>query len=506
MAVAALEHEQSAAVSRGAHLAFLVGGERAAIPLSRVSTVVRPPEITDLPLSPRAVLGLANLRGSVTAIIGLHAAMRLPEAAITDRSRVIVLEHETPVGLLVDQLQGVVEVALDEIEPASAETPETGDILSGILRGSRHGSATLIVDLDRLLGRVFTAAARRTSTAIPARQAAERALTTTVSHERVLVSFVSDGEEYAVPITAVREIVALPATVSRVPHAQDHVLGVVTLRDRLVPLVSARALLGLPPAPAGSGGKVLVLSVEDQALVGLVVDQPREILRVEEGAVEPVPVLLARDMSGDIEGICRLDGGRRLVSIISPSHLLRSDAVVHALAVGGQQEAAMREARVGGEAETEQFITFRVGRVEYGLPIGVVDEVIGVPEQLTEIPKAPAYVAGVVNRRGTVVPVIDQRRRFDLPASEATARHIVVIALGSIRVGLMVDSVTSVLKVPADAIGPAPELSSEQSRLISRIANLGDRVVLLLSPENLASAEEVGTLAEVASGAADGPE
>ena len=99
------------------------------------------------------------------------------------------------------------------------------------------------------------------------------------------------------------------------------------------------------------------------------------------------------------------------------------------------------------QSSSETFVIFRLGNVEYGLPSSCVEQVVAVPERLTAIPKAPGFIEGVINHRGTVLPVIDQRRRFAMTGT-ARSRHIIVAALGAARAGLMVDAVTGVLKIP----------------------------------------------------------
>ena len=111
-------------------------------------------------------------------------------------------------------------------------------------------------------------------------------------------------------------------------RSETAVLGVVTLRDRLLPLVSLRALLGLPrDAHANSAARCVVLSM-GQGAVGVVADRTREILRIDPGLIDPAPALLTRG-AGDAEitSICRLDQGKRLVAVLSPDRLFRSDLV-----------------------------------------------------------------------------------------------------------------------------------------------------------------------------------
>ena len=201
--------------------------------------------------------------------------------------------------------------------------------------------------------------------------------------------------------------------------------------------------------------------------------------------------------TAEVQSICRLDGGSRLVSVLAPDQLLRREAVAGAVAgdvetMGG--DMAQREQAAG---DVEQFIVFHLNREDYAVPIGAVDEITRVPDELTRIPKAPAFIEGLMNLRGTVVPVIDQRRRLDLPAAARNPRQrIIVITFDGLKAGFLVDAVSQLLKIPVAAIGPAPELSEEQFRLISRVANLEDqdRMILIVDAPQLLNRDELGLL------------
>ena len=147
----------------------------------------------------------------------------------------------------------------------------------------------------------------------------------------------------------------------------------------------------------------------------------------------------------------------------------------------------------------EQFVIFRLGDQEYGLPIHAVDEIARPPDHITRLPKSPAFIDGVMNLRGIVVPIVDLRRRFEIASkSSASAQRILVLAVGGGKTGFMVDSVSEVMKVPADAIRPAPEVSAEQMRLIGRVANLDaqGRMILLVDPAQLLDRVEADVLAK----------
>ncbi|MGH8328727.1 MAG: chemotaxis protein CheW, partial [Steroidobacteraceae bacterium] len=143
------------------------------------------------------------------------------------------------------------------------------------------------------------------------------------------------------------------------------------------------------------------------------------------------------------------------------------------------------------------FLVFRLGEDEFGLPIDAVVEVARVPDQITRLPKTPKFLEGVVNLRGEVLPVIDQRRRFDMPPlGKVDGRRLIVVKTERHRAGVIVDSVSDVLRSSSSAIEPAPELTDDTSRLVRGLVNLpaSNRIVLLLDPMELLTRAEQGLL------------
>ena len=138
--------------------------------------------------------------------------------------------------------------------------------------------------------------------------------------------------------------------------------------------------------------------------------------------------------------------------------------------------------------DEEQVVVFRLGKEEFGVPIESVQEIVRVSSELTQVPKAPADIEGVVNLRGAVLPVMDLRRRLGLDTIERSDRQrIIVLLIDRVRTGFIVDSVAEVLKIHKSNIEPAPRLSDAQARLLTRMANLEKqkRMVQLIDPQHL---------------------
>jgi purine-binding chemotaxis protein CheW len=150
--------------------------------------------------------------------------------------------------------------------------------------------------------------------------------------------------------------------------------------------------------------------------------------------------------------------------------------------------------------DDEQVVVFRLDKEEFGVPIHSVQEIVRVPDELIHVPRAPAFVEGVINLRGSVLPVIDLRTRLGLPRGERSDRQrIMVFLIADVRTGFIVDQVAEVLKIPKAVIEPVPTLSSGQGRLLSRMANMEKqkRMVQLLEPAYLVEGDELANLAAV---------
>ena len=487
-----------------AHLVVTrVGEEALGFRLEAISEIIRVPPLAHMPLAPRSLLGLANLRGAVLPVVSLRRLLGLPDAPLDDAARIVVIAGHAAVGLAVDRVDAFIEIAADQLADDRAGAGRLDpDILDGVVKGAEGADTIKIVDPTPMLQRAFERIGARTGTATAA-AAADVAIASAPgrgvaeAQRTALVSFDLGAQEYALPLDRVREIVQLPGAVTEIAGSETAVLGVVTLRGRLLPLVSLRALLGMPQQDErGAKRKVIVVSIGN-ASVGVVADRTREILRIDPGLIDPAPALLTRGAGdAEIESICRLDGGTRLVGILSPDRLFRSDLVRRVLADAGNDNA---ESVAKQDMTDEQFIVFRLGAQDYGLPIAAVAEITKAPEQIARMPKAPAFIDGVMNLRGTVLPIMDLRRRFDLPSDAAGAgRRILVVAAGGAQAGFVVDAVSEVLKVRAEDIQPAPELSKEQMRLIGRVVNLQARIILLIDPAQLLTEGEASAVAALA--------
>jgi len=147
-------------------------------------------------------------------------------------------------------------------------------------------------------------------------------------------------------------------------------------------------------------------------------------------------------------------------------------------------------------AAAREYLTFRLDREEYGIDILKVQEIRGY-EVPTRIAHAPEFFKGVVNLRGTIVPIIDMRLKFNCAQAEYNSFTVVIILnLRARVVGIVVDSVSDVLELPADNIRPAPEIDSTvDSEAIVGLGAVNERMLILLDIERLMASQDMGLVA-----------
>lgn len=518
---------------------FVVDGESYAFPMERVGEIIRMPDTVRVPLGPDCLEGLANLRGRVLPVLSLRVCCGLAPVEHDEATRVVVIDGETVLGFVVDRVQSVTSVEPRRVEPADALSAELdSDLLAGVIKPGDDGDGDLIkvLDVSRLVGLQFSLLKDRPggSHSVAAEGVAGPATVASGADDDTLelVSFAVDGQEYALPIDQVKEIVQAPERVTTVPNAEPRVLGVMDLRGGLLPVISLRHIFGLEQAPLEPRNRIVVVHLPGDGetgagVVGMVMDTVREVLRVPNGLVADLPDFMSRaGRAREVGAVCRLEDGKRLVSVLSVDRMFSGEAMRSALreAVGsgepgaggfGLDEGEDREMDgFGGqlsagraplgednaqetEGDDELMVVFRLADEEYSVDVDAVQEIIRIPESLIKVPRTKPFVEGLVNLRGAVLPVVDLRTRLGLPHGARDERQrIIVLIVGGVRTGFVVDSVTEVLRVGRNATEPAPELSPEQARIISRVANLpeNNRMLMMLEPEHLVSTEPVETV------------
>lgn len=151
-------------------------------------------------------------------------------------------------------------------------------------------------------------------------------------------------------------------------------------------------------------------------------------------------------------------------------------------------------------ADLLQLVVFELGGEEFGVEIMNVQEIIRMPE-MTQIPQSPEFVEGVINLRGRIIVVVNLSKRFNLQSRVADENsRIIVVEIGKTVVGMIVDSVNEVLRIPKSSVDPAPELvmSKVSKNYLKGVGKIDKRLLILLDLARVLTLEEVAEISNLA--------
>jgi purine-binding chemotaxis protein CheW len=601
-------HDRSASKEESQLVTFLLKDEEFGFDIMSVQEIIRVPKMAKVPRAPAYVDGIANLRGVVLPIIDMCTRFGMERTEDTDRTRVLVVDIDgVKTGLRVDRVKQVTRVLRSDVDPPPpAIRGTTANYLEGVVK--LDGGQRIIMALNaQQVCQIGTTHRTKVSTDVTAdaTRAADNAGSTGGGAEAIvqMVTFRIAKEEFGFKMEHVREILRVQPP-KQVPDVPDYVLGVLTVRGQVLPIVDLRRLLHqqsmaeefaggcreireqyerwneetaakhgvraelsvperlrawvsaansssqvlmetlsklrghnerlikqvqthLAPEDIAASGAAVVAGLhdfehevaaniqEDQRIIvvdaggfilGLVVDHVNEVLNVMRKLLDPPP-MVSSNGGVELEAVAKLEDGNRLIMLLDVGNLMHDQKLREIQTASGTETArdAERTAETANDAKQElseiQLVTFMLGDEEYGVPISQIQEIDRL-SKITKVPKAAPFVEGVTNLRGEVIPVLDTRKRFDLEAKVSDDRtRIMIMELGGVKTGLIVDSVREVLSLSKKDIAPPPAAihSGIDQQFIFGIGKVdsGKRMVVLLDVEKILSKAERKELAEL---------
>ncbi|MEN6348694.1 MAG: chemotaxis protein CheW, partial [Syntrophomonas sp.] len=260
--------------------------------------------------------------------------------------------------------------------------------------------------------------------------------------------------------------------------------GMTNLRGHILPVVDTRTKFGMEKAELNASSRVIVVDIGGRA-IGLNVDAVSEVLRVDSQDIEQAPASLSDSVdSTSITGVVKLDGGKRLVMVLDAASMFGQETIRKGLDQSKPDRQKTEEALL----DEVQIVSFKVGKEEFGLEIDKVKEIIRFPE-IVKVPNVPDYIKGIISLRDTLMPIVDMRTKLGTGNDEVTSTtRVVVVDVSGAFIGLTVDQVYEVIRIPRSIIYPPPAaVLSETGEKITGIARVDDgkRIIMLMDPQNI---------------------
>jgi len=475
-------------IPSGQLVTFALDGVEFGLDIDRVQEITPRSEITLVPGAPSFVLGVVNLRGMIIPVLDSRLRFHLEPQTPTPRTRIIILDlGGQPTGLQVDSVAEVVRLEDSVIR-------ETPPLVAGVRSDYLAGMVTVGSRLITLINleKILDSSEFSQRELLLENNANSRGLGMSgmameeniVEDDLPYVTFALGRESFGINLQQVEEIIELPP-ITKVPDAPDYVLGVICLRDQVLPLLDVIHLLHVEEEGTQRQRDMVILLNLGESKLGIVVDGIQEIIRIREDMILPPPQTLGEDEVAKFEGVViRPD---RMVSLVKLLHVLKAEDHQKIVAMGASLSG--KDADENQVASSElPLVVFRLGSEAYGLRLHEVREII-MAGVITPVPRAPSFIDGVLNLRGEVMPVIDLRDRFGLPRRAATnLSRIIITPIAGVFTGLVVDQVDEVMSVDQRRLEDPPKVATAVANTyIQKVARTDAGVIFILGIQELLS-------------------
>ena len=438
-----------------------------------VKEVVKCPRIFPLPKAPGYVKGIATLRGDCLPIISLS---RLLWNRDEEGQKVLIgqINGET-IGFLVAEVNKVIEVSDEDLKRPSSALGK--DIKKKYVSAvySDNGKLITFLQMKKLVDTSTSKKQEEKAIRGSSKQKVSSGVQQDIDQGESVLIFEAGGDVYGIAVSEVREIVEYPERVVPAPSAPYHVLGLFSIRGKVIPLISIKRFLGSEAESAR--GRVIIIQ-RAGVEVGLEADSAREIRRVREEEVVPPPSSLDQQQEKILKGIIKLDGGKRLVHFLDPAPFIELEGMV-SNEKGMEEEMKIQEQR-------KMFVWFSLASEAMALPIEVVKEAVNV-DRIVPVPRAPEFVEGVMNLRGEVLPIISLANLLGSEVEQNEGKKVIVAHLNGAEVGLLVKEIKGILRVSEADVSPLSEVAREAAQAFSGAIRRDDDLILVLDMEALLS-------------------
>jgi len=303
---------------------FLLGQEEYAFDIMHVKEIIRVEQITAVPNVADYIEGVVAIRNHLLPIINMRMFFGLENIQINDQARIIIVDlGQMSVGFRVDKVSEVISISRTVIEPPPLifSDEEAGQI-RGVAKLSDGKRLLMCLNATKLLPAEVV---QRFSGETIGEEAVTGKQNNSIIEEEQLVTFKLGKEEFGIKITDVQEINRM-TDITHMPNAPVYIDGLVNLRGNIIPVLNLRRRFGLTEKQRDDATRIIIVDVGNRK-TGVMVDAVSEVLRFDSSLVESTPQIVSEDLDAKyINGVAKLNGGKRMVMIIDLAQVLRIGA------------------------------------------------------------------------------------------------------------------------------------------------------------------------------------
>ncbi|MFZ5968755.1 MAG: chemotaxis protein CheW [Bacillota bacterium] len=462
---------------------FWVGEEEFAFRISNVKEIIRVPSMTRIPNVPFFVTGLCSLRGDLLPVIDSRKLFGMPDKEYNEGSRIVVADIQgKKVGLITDKVSEVISVEESTIkEPPGSIKGIDGGVINGVLLLNNGKRVIMILDARKIVKAGNLEEYSKQQQEVSGKSFQD--LNMKALEEEQIIIFNIGTEEYALSINCVKEIIRLP-DIMKVPNTASYIEGVLSIRNQLLVVINLGRLLGMNCKKTDEHSRVVIIN-NGNLTFGVIADKVSQVMRVQKDSFKKSNLSASGSSMEYIKGFFNLNSGKRLVMVLEPHKLISFEDVSGVLNVDRKKNLNDMSLNVSEvENNLEHVVIFKLDEEEFGIRINNVKEINRMSE-IVHFPGAPAFIDGMLNLRGDVIPILNLKTLFNNNSSAYDSSKFLVVEFGNKRIAIMIDSASEVLRFPKSYLEEVSEVleGNDNGGFIDAIAKLneGKRIILILN-------------------------
>lgn len=437
---------------------FDIGGIEVAINVKSIQEVVNYPErIVPMPLAPKFLVGVFNLRGLIIPIINLKSLLNFEDTEIAITQKIAIVDHEgAKVGLLFDATNEIIRVREEMHSSFNYVEEKSHKVISGAIK----------LDSGKRIIQVLAPFELLLIENIP--QIVEQQAKKNIHNSKVTfhqekrkkcISFTIGDLKLGFEISGIHEIIKVPE-INSSSVDNDICIGIVNLRGQTVPVIDLSLLLQLniDSEVRVEDKRIIILKIENE-LFGLLVDGVDSINTYIVDDLMPIP-LLSKTRSNMFLGCLSIDSLGE-VFLLNFNEILTNSEILsitqgHSRIYNSTHGLSEKNSK---QVNRQAYISFKLDHL-FGVSIKDIREIINVSEEIVSAPGMPNYVKGILNLRGKLITIIDTRILYamDVKSEYNSQSKILIFESSDERFGLIVDSVESIVTVDEDKKMKVPSL------------------------------------------------
>jgi purine-binding chemotaxis protein CheW len=460
-------------------LVFYVGEDLYSIDSSNVDQILRIPEFTNVPMSLDLIRGIASIKGIMVSIVDLYKLIY--NKGFIDlnslKARIITINFNGEVlALLVDDIQSNVILNNNNIQHSS-----TNDIITEVI--TIDDNLVHFLDVEKLFCKLHDFKYKVRDFSLSEKSVKKVDLSNKVSKNYFV--FTMGDEKFAIETDIIREIISNHEISTNIPNANDHTLGLITLREEVLVAIDFRKFFNIEGFESKENRLIIINDANNS--VALLVDSVIDIKDFADTDIQEIP---SKFKDRHIVGVIEIDNDE-LISIVDKKEVINllnnvqeDDVIDEDINPNNIIEDTIDEDLI-------ELVIFNVGNEEYALDIESIEEIMNVVE-ITPIYGTNELLEGVINLRGGIIPVISLHQRLNIKKLISEDQKILINRMNGFRVGFIVDEITEISSIFKRDL----KNSDSEDKLFSDIVILenGKRIILKLDSEELFNSLDLSSI------------